>query len=133
MTEAILIERDYKGHYERFALTPEEFQHQFTARFKHMPAPDKTGASCTLSMQVYIWYRIATVGDPEWTRFFSDMSYGLMLSDVISGNLAIIREDLFVSLRKHLSSTKSSKVRYEALHFDREFIPTGGVCYDKAE
>lgn len=57
MTHVILIERDHKWHYERFALTPMEYQQQFVSRFKDIPEPDETGTLCKISMTVY--------GDPE--------------------------------------------------------------------
>lgn len=99
--DAILIERDYKGSYERLALTCEEFQKVFSA-YPDMPSPNTTGNSFTLTPLVHIWYRTATVGDAAWTQFFTDMADGLPQSDIARGNLAYIREDLMQSLREYL-------------------------------
>ena len=97
MIDAVLVERDYKGAYERLALTHEEFQNVFSA-YPDMPPPHSDGDTFTLKPLVHIWYRTATVGDDAWTQFFTDMTSGLPQSDIESGNHAYIRKDLMQSL-----------------------------------
>lgn len=88
---AILVERDYEGKYERFALTPDEFKVQFPETFRPINQPN----SDTISPLVHIWFAPCEVGDDTWNEFFTDMKVGLPNSDIESGNLATIREDLF--------------------------------------
>lgn len=102
MESAILIERDYKGEYERFALTPDEFLNFFKGHLTDMPEPDQEGNTYTLAPLVHVWYRTAEVGDSAWTRFFTDMEDGLPQSDIDSGNIAYIRDDFMQSLKKYL-------------------------------
>lgn len=109
MIEAILIERDYKGEYERYALTPEEFNKEFaTCLVEDMPPPKANGDSYTLRPLVHMWYKPCEVGSEEWTRFFTDMSWGLPDSDIESGNLAYIREEFMQSLKDYLPQNQTS-------------------------
>lgn len=101
MIEAILVERDFKGSYERLALTREEFQNVFSA-YPDMPPPHVDGDTFTLKPLVHIWYRTAAVGDDAWAQFFTDMTIGLPESDIESGNHAYIRKDLMPSLGGYL-------------------------------
>ena len=93
---AILVERDYKGEYERFALTPDEFKAQFPETYETFGIAEAN--SDTLKPLVHIWFAPCEVGDQTWNKFFTDMESGLPDSDVESGNVATIREDFFGAL-----------------------------------
>lgn len=95
--KVILIERNYKGFYERFALTEEEFYN----RFPEVKTEAEEG-TFTVKPMVHIWYHKTEIKSPEWIRFFSDMTADLPESDIESGNLASIRFDLFESLRSYV-------------------------------
>lgn len=100
---AILIERDYKGIYERFALTPEEFKPVFPEIFENISTYEIISQdSYTVSPLVHIWYAPCMVGDEMWTKFFTDMSWELPLSDVENNNLSSIRIDFMKSLLPYL-------------------------------
>lgn len=99
--KAILIEEDYKGSYERYALTPEEFNNEFAPCLAEgMPHPSVEGESWTLRPLVHMWYEETTIGSESWNNFFTDMEFGLPESDIENGNLAYIREDF--SLKQYL-------------------------------
>lgn len=98
---AILVERDYKGEYERFALTEEEFQREFPETYAHF-GPIKNSNADTLRPLVHIWFCPCFVGDEVWTRFFTDMADGLPDSDIERGNLATVNKDLFGELLCYL-------------------------------
>ena len=101
--KAILIERDYKGIYERFALTIDEFIAEF---------PDITNIATqgtyTISPMVHIWYSPCIVGDEMWNLFFSDMTWGLPDTDIDSGNLAYVNHNLFKTLLQYLPTKINS-------------------------
>jgi len=98
---AILVERDYKGVYERFALTPEEFSSQFPdLSKKSLPAVE--AKTYTISPLVHIWFEPCVVGDAAWQRHFTDMKWGIPDSDITAGNLAYIREDMCGELQKYV-------------------------------
>jgi len=99
MQNAIIIERDYKGEYERFALTPEEFQKEYLHSYPDLALPTAVGQSETLAPLVHIWYAQAQVGSDIWNRFFTDMQNDLPESDIANGNLAYIRWDFMQSLK----------------------------------
>ena len=99
--KAILVERDYKGEYERFALTPEEFETEFPETYKAFGPLGDSGVD-TLNPLVHIWFEPCLVGDENWNMFFTDMSAGLPKSDIETGNLACVREDMFYSLKKYM-------------------------------
>ena len=107
---AILIERDYKGIYERFALTSDEFMNVFPETAKKCSWPLQMADSDTIQPLVHIWFCPCFIGDDQWNRFFTDMTFGLPYSDINSGNLAFIREDLFQSLKKYVCSKEVCKV-----------------------
>ena len=102
--KAILVERDYKGEYERFALTPEEFEKEFPETYKDF-GPIEESNSDTIRPLVHIWFEPCVVGDDVWHRHFNDMDWGLPESDRVSGNLAYIREDFMQSLGVYLEQT----------------------------
>ena len=114
---AILVERDYKGQYERFALTPKEFQEEYPDTYKNF-GPIVMAHTDTIAPLVHIWFEPTVVGSPEWNRHFTDMEWGLSQSDIESGNLAYVREDFMKSLRQYLPKTpaaeKSEKVSLDA-------------------
>lgn len=100
-TNVILCELNYKGDYERFALTEAEFKDVFSV-FMNMDVPNQTGSSYTLRPMVHIWYRTATLGGPDWDAFFTDMQDGLPDSDIENGICAYIREDRMSALKSFL-------------------------------
>lgn len=103
MQKAILVERDYKGEFERFALTPEEFEQEFgSCLAEGMLYPDNDGNTYTLRPLVHVWYCATTVGSEMWDTFFTDMEWGMAYGDIESGNLAYIRDDFMDSLKKYL-------------------------------
>lgn len=118
--KAVLVEMDYKGYYERFALTPEEFEKEFPETYKHfgpfngvVNTLEKDGAlssfehsdSDTLRPMVHIWFCSTDVGSEVWENFFTDMEWGLPESDIESGNLAYIDHNQMQSLSKYLKDT----------------------------
>lgn len=105
--KGILVERDYKGQYERFALTPEEFENEFPDTYQNF-GPIEESNTDTLRPLVHIWFAPCVVGDETWQRHFSDMEYGLPESDIEAGNLAYVREDMMQSLKKYLPEKEQS-------------------------
>lgn len=113
---AILVEMDYKGNYERFALTPEEFEKKFPETFKNFGhfegvvntlKGDELSSfeycdSDTLRPMVHIWFCSTNIGSEVWENFFTDMAWGLPESDIESGNLAYIDKNQMQSLSKYL-------------------------------
>lgn len=102
--KAILVEMDYKGYYERFALTLEEFEKEFPETFKHF-GPIEEENSDTIKSLVHIWFEPCVVGDGAWERHFTDMEWGLPESDIESGNLAYIDYNQMQSLSAYLKDT----------------------------
>lgn len=98
---AILVEMDYKGYYERFALTPDEFKEEFPETFEHF-GPIEESNSDTIRPLVHIWFEPCVVGDASWDRHFTDMEEGLPESDIEDGNLAYIDKNQMKSLSKYL-------------------------------
>lgn len=119
LKKVLLVERDYKGEYERFALTVDEFRKEYPATYAEFGPFDevvntfqKDGTtlssfecsnSDTLQPMVHIWFCHTTIGSEVWTTFFSNMEWGLPQSDIDNGNLATIRLDLFGSLFEHIT------------------------------
>lgn len=93
----IIVERNYKGELERFALTPSEFHNKY-GYLTNMEHPSENGASYTLKPMVHIWYKMTFIGSKEWNNFFGDMTYGLSEDAVVAGERAYIRSDLMESL-----------------------------------
>ena len=101
---AILVERDYKGTYERFALTPEEFRKEFPEVFENTTNGEITETDTfTLSPLVHIWFSPTVVNSRMWKKFFTSMTWGLPSIDVECGNLAYVRIDFMKSLLPYLS------------------------------
>lgn len=105
--KAVLVEMDYKGYYERFALTPEEFEKEFPETFKNF-GPIHEENSDTLRPMVHIWFEPCVVGDGAWERHFTDMEDGLPESDIEVGNLAYIDYNQMQSLKKYLPDEELS-------------------------
>lgn len=105
--QAILVEMDYKGYYERFALTPEEFEKEFPETYQNF-GPILEENSDTLKPMVHIWFQPCVVGDGAWEQHFTDMKYGLPESDIESGNLAYIDENQMQSLKKYMPGYEPS-------------------------
>ena len=100
---AILIERDYKGSYERFALTPEEFKKEYGEALEGNATTDLTVPnSNTIAPLVHVWYQQCMVGDRTWSKFFTDMTWELPTIDTDAGNIAGIRRDMMKSLLIYL-------------------------------
>ena len=100
---AVIIEIDYKGSYERFALTPDEFSEVFKyyiPRGMSKPAPE--GSTFTLRPLVHAWYMLTEVGGVNWNEFFSERACGLPESDVRSGNIARVSFDDTLSLKEDI-------------------------------
>lgn len=107
--KVILVELDYKGDYERFALTQKEFQKEFLDQRPDMPKPSERGEAYTLRPLVHVWYLTANIGGERWKRFFSDMEDGLPQYDIDSGNLAYIDYDKMHKLRERVFSEFGEK------------------------
>lgn len=93
----IIVERNYKGEFERFALTPSEFYNKYGS-LPNIPDPNGNGDSYTIKPMVHIWYKLTFIGSDEWNKFFGDMTYGLSESSIEAGEKAYIRSDLMESL-----------------------------------
>ena len=99
--KAVIIEIDYKGSYERFALTPDEFSEVFKKYIlKGMSVPAHEGSTFTLRPLVHAWYMLTEVGSVNWNEFFTEMACGLPESDAHSGNYAYISLDDTLSLKE---------------------------------
>lgn len=101
ITTAILLERNYKGTYERYALTPAEFAEEYPDLWKELgnSVPEECG-SYTISPLVHIWFCPTEIFSDKWRRFFSDMTYGLSKSDIESGNVAYTSSKMARSLQQ---------------------------------
>ena len=98
---AVIIEIDYKGSYERFALTPDEFSEEFKYYIlEGMSEPAREGSTFTLRPLVHAWYMLTEVGSVTWNEFFSERACGLPESDARSGNAAYISLDDTLSLKE---------------------------------
>lgn len=117
---AILVEMDYKGYYERFALTPEEFKNEFPKTFEHF-SPIEESNSDTIRPLVHIWFEPCVVGDASWERHFTDMEEGLPESDIESGNLAYIDKNQMQSLSKYLEDVSVYHCRAVIQHNNLSF------------
>lgn len=105
---AILVELDYKGTYQRYALTPEEFQTEFPEVAQSPVWPLTESASDTLRPMVHIWFSPVIVGNDEWDEFFTDMTVGLPVSDIESGNYAEICPELAQSFALQLQALRAA-------------------------
>ena len=125
--KAILVEMDYKGYYERFALTPEEFEKEFPETYERF-GPIEGEDSDTISSLVHIWFEPCVVGDGSWHRHFTYMACGLPESDIESGNLAYIDYNQMQSLSQYIKDTAVYHCRavfqHDNLPFAEEEIKT---------
>ena len=100
---AVIIEIDYKGSYERFALTPGEFSEVFKDYIPEgISEPTREGSTFTLRPLVHAWYMLTEVGGVNWNEFFSERACGLPESDVRSGNIARVSFDDTLSLKEDI-------------------------------
>lgn len=135
--KAILVERDYKGEFERFALTPDEFKEQFGDFLSEgSDLTKEEPGSFTVQHLVHIWYQPSDVGSEMWNRFFTDMTWGLSEGDIENKNFAYIREDFFKSLKEFLPSGSKAEITEEdieslqgAIHSLRKELD-GAIAYD---
>lgn len=96
---AILVELDYKGCYERFALTEFEFKKYYPDTYKTLGCDE---GSDTLKPLVHIWFKKTMTESEDWIKFFTDMSWGLPESDIESGNLAYIEPENAITFKQIL-------------------------------
>lgn len=99
MKTAILVELDYKGNYERFALTEAEFKRFYPNTYQTLGCEEGFD---TLKPFVHIWFKKTRVGSENWVNFFTDMSWGLSESDIKNGNLAYIDPENALTFRNIL-------------------------------
>lgn len=105
---AILVELDYKGYYERFALTEFEFKEYYPDTYKTLGCDE---GSDTIRPLVHIWFKKTTTGSEDWIKFFTDMSWGLPDSDVESGNIAYIEPEYAITFKQILIILKQKLLR----------------------
>lgn len=114
---AILVERNYKGELERFALTTEEFKEEYCVYSPVLARLSlETSGSFTLSPMVHIWYQPAEVGSDTWNRFFTDMTWGLSQGDLDNKNYAFIREDRMRSLKEFLPKAQEAAISEDEVY-----------------
>ena len=99
MKTAILVELDYKGCYERFALTEAEFKRFYPNTYQTLGCEED---SVTLKPLVHIWSKKTRIGSENWINFFTDMSWGLPESDIKNGNLAYVDPENAITFRNIL-------------------------------
>lgn len=99
MKTAILVELDYKGCYERFALTEAEFKRFYPNTYQTLGREE---GSDTLKPLVHIWFKKTRIGSENWINFFTDMAWGLPESDIENGNLAYIDPENAITFRNIL-------------------------------
>lgn len=99
MKTAILVELDYKGCYERFALTEAEFKRFYPNTYQTLWCEE---GSDTLKPLVYIWFKKTRIGSEDWVNFFTDMSWGLPESDIRHRNLAYVDTENAIAFRNML-------------------------------
>lgn len=121
MKTAILVELDYKGYYERFALTEAEFKRFYPNTYKNLGCEEGTD---TLKPLVHIWFKKTKVESNDWTNFFTDMAWGLPDSDVENGNLAYIEPENAIAFRSLL-------LQYDKKHFLDLEIGDKVLCLDE--
>lgn len=102
--KAVLMERDYKGCIERFALTPLEFEKEYASARPDMPKPQDGGCAWCIRPMVYLWYALTDIGSQMWNTFFTDMTWGQTEGDIESGNLPSLAPHLAESLRGEIET-----------------------------
>lgn len=96
---AVIIEKDYKGTYSRYALTAEEFEHKYQNFDNNIPAPTIKGIGYTTRPLVHMWYQLVKTDSELWTQFFTNMFWGLPESDIENNNPAYVALDECILLR----------------------------------
>lgn len=115
----VIVQLDYKGSYNRYALTLEEFKNEFEELLEEdMPYPSDRGEAYTLRPMVHVWYRLSEVESRYFEIFFTDMSYGLPASDAEDENLAYIDFDAMTSLKKSVANTVFKMLDIHVLSFE---------------
>lgn len=105
---AILCEREFDGEYERVALRFDEFDELMKDDNQSIRSRDITNDWRMLAYGVSTLYcRTAYVGDDDWTKFFTDMQYGLPERAVATGEYSCVRVDLMGKLRGYLTEDGS--------------------------
>lgn len=99
MKTAILVELDYKGNYERFALTKKEFKKYYPDTYKTLGCDE---GSDTLRPSVHIYFKKTQIESEDWINFFTDMTWGVPESDIENGNLAYINPERALTFRNIL-------------------------------
>ena len=125
----VMVEREYDGSFERFALTDIEFFQKYGLEDYGiaLPAPSRKLNSFTISRKythaitvqqprVVIRYKLAYIGSDEWNAFFTDMTYGLPEKDVANKNFAYIRTDLMESLTSYCRHVDEKPSDVRTLH-----------------
>lgn len=108
MKTAILIEINYKGSIERFALDQKEILTDYPRIIEEAGHwPILMPGSYTSTPMVHVYYKPCAVGSEEWNKFFTDMTYGLGKAS----NKAYVRKDLFKSLWEYVPI--ETKEKYE--------------------
>ena len=102
----VLVELNYKGIHNRYALTIQEFNEKFHESLQNdMAKPTDQSGSYTLSSLIHIWYLVVEKNDHYWERFFSDMTYGIPESDIEKGKIAHIDFPSLQSLKDEVIDT----------------------------
>ena len=119
--KAFIVELDYKGTYERFALTENDFKLEY-------PDTDidrvREGDTDTIAPLVHIWAKEVTVGDNDWKDHFTDMENGLPDSDIENGNLAYVNFD-------KCSAVLEEVARDTVFHLDFSAITIEDSSFDR--
>lgn len=106
--QVILWERFYAGNFERIALSPEEFDAVMEYCKCEVRSADASNDwreyGCPGEVTIYV--RSALVGDDVWSKFFSDMQYGLPESAVAEGKFSAVRVDQMGKMRDYIAKEK---------------------------
>lgn len=115
----VIVELDYKGSYNRYALTLQEFIDEFDELIqKDMPRPTEQGDSYTLRPLVHMWYKLVEIGNSYWKKFFTDMAFELPESDIEKGNLAHLDFENLKSLKDEVIDTALRHQEVKILSFE---------------
>lgn len=96
--QIVIVELNNKGYLSRFALNRENFKKEYPKASE----PAEEWKDYQNRPMVYINYRMVRIGDAIWNTFFTDLFWGLSESDIESGNLAVLDEELMTELLQFL-------------------------------
>lgn len=96
--QIVIVELNNKGYFSRFAITREEFKKKYPKAIE----PKEEWKDYQIRPMVFLDYRMVRIGDAIWNTFFTDLFWGLSESDIESGNLATIDEELMTELLQFL-------------------------------